>query len=126
MMMNILLFLVLLIIAIFMIGLIYICNTYLVPRCCRKGRSVCSWLKNKLMYNSVIRGLLEAYFFMAIAAVYQLRNPKFDKEGLSNFVLAVLVTIYLVAFPFLALCFLFKNMKRLEEPIMNQKYGSLY
>ena len=78
------------------------------------------------MYNSVIRGLLEAYFFMAIAAVYQLRNPTFDKEGLSNFVLAVLVTIYLVAFPFLALCFLFKNMKRLGEPIMNQKYGSLY
>ena len=70
------------------------------------------------MYNSVIRGLLEAYFFMAIAGVYQLRNPKFDKEGLSNFILAVLVIIYLIAFPFLALCFLFKNMKRLEEPIM--------
>ena len=83
-------------------------------------------IMNKLMYNSVIRGLLESYFFMSIAAVYQVRNTDFTKEGYINFGIAVFTIIYLILFPILSLKFLLKNKEKLDKAMMLQKYGSLY
>ena len=79
------------------------------------------------MYNSVIRGLLEAYFLMSIAAVYQLSNSDFDKEGgKMNFILGLVALIYLVAFPIISLRYLLKNRDKLETPAIRLRYGSLY
>ena len=80
------------------------------------------------MYNSVIRGLLEAYFVMSIAAVYQVRNTQEfdDKEGKLNFAISILTLVYLVTFPILSLWYLLKNLHRLEKPEMKQSVGTLY
>lgn len=70
--MNSLLILLLLIFIFLFIGLIVVCNKYIMPRCCGCMKSLCSYIGNKLMFNSVIRGLLESYFPLGIATFYQL------------------------------------------------------
>ena len=48
------------------------------------------------MYNSVIRGLLEAYFMMSVAAIYEI-SKAFHRgiyDGL-NFSLAIVTVLYL-------------------------------
>ena len=125
--MNILFFLLLLILCVAVIFIVVGCNTFVSPHCCSCMRAFFRIVKNKLMYYSVIRGLLEAYFLMSIAAVYQVRNTSWDKEGSTlNFTLGVLVLIYLVAFPILSLRYLLTNRHKLETPAIQRKYGSLY
>ena len=125
-MMNILLFIMLLVLITILLLILCICKKCLVPHCCKCGKDTCTYIMNKLMYNSVIRGLLEAYFMMSIAAVYQLGNTDFDKEGYINFGIAAVTVVYLILFPVLTLRFLLKNQASLEKPKLQQKYGSLY
>ena len=125
--MNILFFILLFVMCLALIIVVLLCTTFVIPHCCNCMRSLCQIAKNKLMYNSVIRGLLEAYFLMSIAAVYQVRNMgKFDTEGWFNFTISVLTLVYLVLFPIWSLCYLLKNFARLETPVMQLKYGTLY
>ena len=107
--MNISLFIIIFVVVAILICLMQVCYKYVMPHCCSCCRSLCLMVKNKLMYNSVIRGLLEAYFLMSIAAVYQVANTDFDKEGNVNFIIAIFALIYLVAFPILSLWYLLKN-----------------
>ena len=125
--MNILFILILFVMCSVLILVVLFCTSFVIPYCCSCMRSVCQIAKNKLMYNSVIRGLLEAYFLMSIAAVYQVRNMgEFDTEGTFNFVISILTLIYLVSFPIWSLCYLLKNFAKLETPAMQLKYGTLY
>lgn len=127
MMMNILFFLILVALCAFVILVVIACTSLVIPHCCVCMRYLCQIARNKLMYNSVLRGLLEAYFLMSIAAVYQLSNTDFSKEGgYINFTLGLLVLIYLVAFPIISLRYLLKNRLKLETPQIQLKYGSLY
>lgn len=70
--MNSLLILLALTVVLLIIGLILVCRKYVMPRCCGCMKSTCSYISNKLMFNSVIRGLLESYFPLSIATFYQL------------------------------------------------------
>ena len=70
--MNILLVLVVLMLVLIAIILIIALKACITRYCCPCGKSMCQYLMNKLMYNSVIRGLLEAYFLMSISAIYEL------------------------------------------------------
>jgi len=124
--MNVLLVLMLLILVTIVLALLVLCNAYVVPRCCSCMQAVCQYVKNRLMYNSVIRGLLEAYFLMSLSALYQVRNATFKGEGLFNFVLAVLTLLYLLILPCFSLWFLFRNFKTLETPRMLNRFGTLY
>ena len=125
--MNIALFIVLFVIGAVLIGVLAVCRAYVVPRCCKCAQWVCQALANRLMYNSVIRGLLEAYFIMSISAVYQARYADFGSAAtIADFVVAVLILAYLVALPVFSLRFLLKNQSKLRTPLMRNKYGSLY
>ena len=112
--MNILFFALLIILCILLIIIVVACTSLVVPHCCNCMRSLCKILKDKLMYNSVIRGVLEAYFLMSIAAVYQMSNtPEFDSEGKLNFTISIIMMIFLVTFPILSLWFVLRNFKSL-------------
>ena len=127
MIMNVLLFMLLLVICAFFILVVLACITFVMRHCCNCMRCLCQIVKNKLMYNSVIRGLLEAYFLMSIAAIYQVHNTQeFDTEGKFNFSISILTLVYLVAFPIWSLWYLLKNRSRLDKPEMYLKYGTLY
>ena len=127
MIMNILLFMLLLVLCALLILIVLGCITFVMKYCCNCMRCLCQILSSKLMYNSVIRGLLEAYFLMSIAAVYQVRNTDdFDSEGKFNFSISIITLVYLVVFPFWSLWYLLRNMSRLEKPEMQLKYGTLY
>lgn len=124
--MNTLFVMILLFAAAVLIGLVIICRACVIPHCCNCMQWLCRVLANKLMYNSVIRGLLEAYFLTAIATVYQLSNTDFAQDGYFNFFVAIATAIYLLAFPIFSLRFLLRNKDKLETPALNDKYGSLY
>ena len=108
MLMNTILILLALSALLIFIGLIVLCNKFVLPHCCGCMKSLCIYIGNKLMFNSVIRSLLEAYFPLSIATFYQLSlNQWNDENSMSNF-LAVVSVIYLVTFPIFALTFVFK------------------
>ena len=96
--------------------------------CCSCGKSFCQYLMNKLMYNSVIRGMLEAYFLLSISAVYELSKAYFN-DGIDdslNFTVAAFTFIYLLALPICSMIFLWRNFEILETKNMVSKYGTLY
>ena len=83
---------------------------------------------NKLMFNSVIRGMLEAYFLLSISAVYELSSAYFNggiDDGF-NFMVAAFTFDYLLALPVCSMIFLWRNFKKLETKDMVNKYGTLY
>ena len=96
------------------------------PRCCSCGKSCCKMLANKLMFNSVIRGLLESYFPLGIATVYQLSQDKWEEGDVLHQILAIITIIYLVIFPIFSLWFVLRYFKVLKTPRMLNKYGSFY
>lgn len=126
MLMNSLLVILLLAIIMLIIGLIWVCRRYVMPRCCSCGKSCCKMLANKLMFNSVIRGLLESYFPLSIATVYQLSQDKWEEGDVLHQILAIITIIYLVIFPIFSLWFVLRYFKVLKTPRMLNKYGSFY
>ena len=126
MLMNSLLVILLLAFIMLIIGLIWVCRKYIIPRCCSCGKSCCRILANKLMFNSVIRGLLESYFPLSIATVYQLSQDKWEDGDVLHQILAIITIIYLVIFPIFSLWFVLRYFKILSTPRMLNKYGSFY
>lgn len=52
------------------------------------------------MFNSIFRGVLEAYFLTCLTVIYGLSNAKLsDGEGISDFAVGILLLIGLVVFP---------------------------
>ena len=70
--MNSLLVLMVLTFVLLFIAMIVLCKKFVMPRCCGCMKAFCTYIGNKLMFNSVIRGLLESYFPLCIATFYQL------------------------------------------------------
>ena len=127
MIMNILLVLIVLFFVIIVILMIMILHAYIQKHCCNCGKSFCQYLMNKLMYNSVIRGLLEAYFMMSVAAIYEISKVFHHGiyDGL-NLSIAIITILYLQALPILSLLFLRRNFKILDTRRMKSKFGTLY
>mmetsp|Transcript_24205 Transcript_24205/g.30006 ORF Transcript_24205/g.30006 Transcript_24205/m.30006 type:complete len:125 (+) Transcript_24205:1280-1654(+) len=110
----------------FVIGLVWACRKYVLPKCCGCMKSLCRYVANKLMFNSVIRGLLESYFPLSIATVYQLSLNEWESENALHSGLAIFTLVYLVAFPIFCLWFVLHYFNQLEKPRMRNKYGSFY
>ncbi len=130
MLMNIFLLLLVFFFATIAIVCIVITHSCIIKKkyCCACGKSFCQYLMNKLMYNSVIRGMLEAYFLLSISAVYELSKAylKGGVEDKLNFTVAAITLIYLLALPVCSMIFLSKIFKNLESKEMMSKYGTLY
>ena len=124
--MNSLLVLMVLTIVLLFIAMIVLCKKFVMPRCCGCMKAFCTYIGNKLMFNSVIRGLLESYFPLCIATFYQLSQNNWGDEQALHSGLAIITVIYIVLFPVFSLCFVLRNFKHLQKPIMRNKYGSFY
>ena len=108
--MNILLVLIVLILFTCCISAILLCRSLIRTRCCNCAKTVLRKLEAKLMFNSVLRAILEAYFTFSISTFYQLRTASFtDSEHTINFVLSLVFLALLILFPILQNRFLVRN-----------------
>ena len=94
-------------------------------------------IQNKLMWNSVLRAILQVYLLYCISIQVSLKlyfgenKPNDEKSGDSkekevNVVLTFVSLIGLVYFPFFCTKFLSKHFNALKTPAFKAKFGSLY
>ena len=108
--MNILLVFVLILILIILISLLLFSRKLCFKHCCKCGRGVLSYLQGMLIFNSVIRGILESYLLLSISTFYQVTNASFaSTEDKIDFAVVILSIMYCIGFPVLAHRFLLKR-----------------
>lgn len=96
-------------------------------RCCDCFKKIVRKLESKLMFNSVLRAMLESYFLVCISTLFGLYNAKFsDSEYATTFGIGLLMLAYLILFPILQHKFLMKKFEKLGEETYHDKYGSIY
>lgn len=93
--------------------------------CCK---SVHGFLKRKLFYNAWIRFMIESNLQIAHNCILFLYvNGSFDDlTAKYNTWLRILPLISFFVWPFFLLGFLYRNIKRLDEPVFKLKFVSMY
>ena len=72
--MNVLFIVIALIFIGLLIGVVYLIRHYLLKYCCRPGARIILSFERKLMFNTVLRGLLESYFLLSVQMWYAWRS----------------------------------------------------
>jgi len=124
---NVLLLVLSLIVAVLLIAVLVLMRKHLEAKCHPSVKKVYRSVKQKLMFNSVIRTLLQMYLLTAISTLVSLAN--FDKNGDRpglNMTLAILIVIGLLAFPVFSYVHLKRNEDKLRTPDFKGSYGTLY
>ena len=116
-----------LIFALLLIVLLIVMRKKLEEKCHPTVKKVYYSIKQKLMFNSIIRAVLQMYLLTAISTLISTTN--FDKEadrpGL-NILLMILMLAGLLAFPVFSYFHLKRNEDRLRTPEFKGSYGTLY
>lgn len=124
--------LVFLVAVIFVIALIFLvitCHSIMLRRCHKTVVGLLRSIKNKLMYNAVLRSLLETYLQVAIVMWYGWRYRRVTDELSSkiDFLLQLLLTVFCFAFPILQHRFLAERVDRAGlDTSLDARFGSLY
>ena len=115
--MNILFIVVALIFIGLLIGVVYLIRHYLLKYCCRPGARIILSFERKLMFNTVLRGLLESYFLLSVQMWYAWRSIHVEhtSQSVINFITVLLMTAYCFAFPLFSHNFLFKRRKDMKD-----------
>ena len=96
----------------------------LIMKRCSLGQKVVAYFQNKLMYNSVLRAMIQIYLATAIStcvSYYKLLN------GVDEDIWVVLgVTVFLIGFPIFSHRFQTKKGDDLQDKEVKAKFGSLY
>lgn len=99
-------------------------------RCCKQGskvRSLFLSLKKKILWNTVIRSILLAYLKTIISCLKAVVLLSFA-TGLQtlNAIIALVLSVVLVAMPAFFMWLLCKNQGRLSRTALKERYESLY
>ena len=105
------------------------CSRKVLPKCCPSFQKLIIAIKAKLMFNSVLRALLQTFFMTSISMWNSLKqaDPSSSK-GLIDYASAI--TILLLAIAFIVLAYL--NLERmyykgnLSKAETKAKYDSIY
>lgn len=82
---------------------------------------------SKLMFNSILRALLQTYLQTCISAWFSLQSTNFaTSEAKVDFGLALITIAFAIGFIVFSYKFLHKKSKNLREPSFKAKYDSLY
>ena len=102
---------------------------FIVIKFCPPGkiRGIFERLKQKLIWNSVIRYIIQSYLKTAIVClmafpVLSLENTK----GKTNAAVNIALLTFLTVIPFVFQCILYKKRGTLHEESVKKKIGSLY
>ena len=126
---NVLFILVILTFIASLIGLVILCRKVLLNRCCTPVISLLRKLERKLMFNAVIRAILESYLSVCIQMLYGWRNTRIEPGLLPriDFLLLLALTVHCVVFPIWQLNFLRRNRTRVQhDSNFAERFDSLY
>ena len=109
------------------IALLVLCIKKILPRCCSCFQSLVNKILSKLMFNSVLRSLMQTYLLTCISTLTSLLNVNLTHtQGKVDFAIAICITIFAISFPIFTVKFLRRNKDKLREPAFKSKYDSIY
>ena len=109
--------------------LIVFCNRKILPRCCPCFNKVITLIKGKIMFNSLLRALLQTFLLTCILMWNAFRGIEFNSsQGWIDFCTAILLLGFSFSFPILAYRLLRGKFKEntLRDPSTKIKYDSIY
>ena len=84
-------------------------------------------IEEKLLFNSVLRALLEVYLMTSISVLYSLKYVQTNTtEEKISFVMSLAVLVFCIVFPFWSFKFLRNNHKRLTDADFTRRFDSLF
>ena len=109
-----------------LIGLILLVSKYYLSRMHKHLISLLKLLKARLMYNSILRYILQKFFRLSLTAFFNLRLI-FIGAVSSMYLFATLpIIVALIAISVYSLVFMQRNKNNLYQKDFNEKYGTLY
>ena len=113
--------------ALIIIALLVLCIKKVLPRCCSCFQSLVNKILSKLMFNSVLRSLMQTYLLTCISTLTSLLNVNLTHtQGKVDFAIAICIIIFAISFPIFTVKFLRRNKDKLSEPAFKSKYDSIY
>ena len=111
----------------FLIGLILLCRKFVLPKCCPVVQKLVNLIKNKLMFNSILRAIMQTFLATSISMWISLSSTQVSTtEGVTDLCIAIAILIFAFAAPFLSLKLLLKYFDRLREPDFKARFDSIY
>ena len=82
---------------------------------------------SKLMFNSVLRALMQTFLMTCISTLTSLLNVNLTHtQGKLDFAIAICIILFAVSFPIFTVKFLRRNNNKLLEPAFKSKFDSIY
>ena len=98
-----------------LIAILVQCKRKVLPRCCGCFQKLVNLILAKLMFNSVLRALMQTYFASCIALGYGFAVTNFEEsDGIFDFCLALVTLCAFLAFPI----FSWKFLTRKKDELM--------
>ena len=105
----------------------YLCKVKVLPRCCSCFQKLVNLVMAKLMFNSLLRALMQTYLQTCLSSWFSLQQTSFaTSAGKVDFGLALVMIIACIGFIIFAYKFLHRKKDALREPTTKAKYDSLY
>ena len=112
---------------VFLISLLRLVRNIMMTRCSRPIVKAVKFIEGRLMFNSLLRALLESYLNLAIAVCYSLGKlaSNFGTNWI-EFGLSLTLLIHVVGFPIFTTLFLRNRFDKLGSEQYKLRVGSLY
>ena len=106
---------------------LFYCRRSIMSKCWSPVKKLAKAIERKLMYNSVLRGLLEVYLMTAISMFNGLNAVStYTIEEKISYLLALATAILCFYFPCWAFSFVRRNQHKLGKETFQRRYDSLY
>ena len=124
---KIFLILAILLLFLMLISILIFCRKKVYPKCCKCFKKLVIVVQAKLMFNSILRALIQTYLANSLAVLVSFKSTNFNSSmGITDFVAACLLIIVLLAYPIWIYKFVLKRKLELSEPEMRKKFDSVY
>ena len=128
MLMNVLLVLLGCLSLVLLIALIVLCSVSVLPRCPGFVKTLISKVERKLMFNSLLRALLETYLVSTITALVALQSPTqpYSNTERMDSLATVLTVGGALAFPVLQFRFLYSTYSRSRAEVDSEEFRARF
>lgn len=108
-------------------ALIVVCRLTIVTKFPKPIYNFVLKIERKLLFNSVIRALLEIYLMTCISMFYGFKSVKTETvEAKVSFIINVTIAIFCFYFPFWCFNMVRNNMTTLRDKSFSERFDSLY
>lgn len=109
------------------IGLILVCKLYILARCCACVQKIAMMIQNKLMFNSILRAILQTYLATSISMWTSLGETSLSSsKGVTDMGIAIALLLFTLAAPMASLRLLRRKFEQLKDQSFKARFDSLY